>query len=1124
MTSDFAGNDPSKMEYMKQVTMDQECTYTRSDKVSSALAGGSSVEGFQTRIIRTIHYETRVIATNYGALGIRESVDPDDARRALTERSFAQIVHPTACSDEADDAAFMKDMDRTEMRVRINQLRLVSSLVAYVLIFIKELPFCRPNLRYASRLTEEWDHIFRTEYDIPTPTNRKKIKRRMLLELFAVESAVVEKFFSCMESSVEFEDMRPDADGQLSEWHVTQLADVVRNIQRHVDFENILNAWSHNLDHSVATAALPFHVKTVLAQMHGDAINLRQLRTGAAPERALGGAAGPSSSSADGGGGGLAHGANEGDPLRPPTAQGAEAAPGASDAFQAILPQPIMSEGLTRAECNRVATQLGTHRQLRNKMSSVLADSATAPSGLALDLNEPEHDRLTRIAQTDASMCKIHVPGPVAISPKTAAGAMLPSLDEVLNSGVPRELLEKALNGRAGGCAELGLQANSTAMIGVGEQDWEYKRVAHNSNYPGPADYDIGWVRMKPDGGRGGGQAQQQQQQAPPSADPAPDGGGGGTGIFPSSTAIVPAGGGKGGGASGGGKSVWTRMARKVQQVVRDSNSRVYSLPEELNVNESAWRDALYMVADGNDPSNQYRIPRRPPLDLVRGQALLSGHSPINGPVLSDPSEVCPAGIFQSRQRTSAFLNPPAFARPPDAVPVENSVFQRRLDHFNNQCALPTCVRPQGFRMASPIQEDKSDGGTIYWNKWVSGGHAAWVVECAALLSNVPGLSGHALSSAPDALKARGARSARPRGPTSRTPMDVDGNAPVATDGRSNPAPPSAQLQHVVENPDAQPMDTTPEPGANAKADAAPLRADYKVPSMVYNWDMQAMAMTIIANDTLHYDWEGRKILDAQGRWDGVSREPSMVETQRAYNPAAFAGEELATTLRDRPQHSLRFPCKHGKANILMPLTRAVPIKETRFAQASKPIENATMSSVETYALLQQEAIALGRPLNYSSLEYKAAESKLKNTDDLQDLSGNLFARSTWVDFTMQQLQQRGHDTDDEVARLHDQGIWLRLRVRNAKAATAGPPAADDPYSALIGKVQRASLTSFEAQERMMVDYADDPEGGGGDYGDLIRLQRQMREAQSRSEVRTAGMVRKAWTRDRANPPKKPRA
>ena len=46
--------------------MDQQVTYQRSDKVADARvgSGGGSIESFKTRIIRTIHYETRVISTS----------------------------------------------------------------------------------------------------------------------------------------------------------------------------------------------------------------------------------------------------------------------------------------------------------------------------------------------------------------------------------------------------------------------------------------------------------------------------------------------------------------------------------------------------------------------------------------------------------------------------------------------------------------------------------------------------------------------------------------------------------------------------------------------------------------------------------------------------------------------------------------------------------------------------------------------------------------------------------------------------------------------------------------------------------------------------------------------------
>ena len=69
-----------------------------------------------------------------------------------------------------------------------------ASLVAYVLIFIKHIPSCQPNLSYANMLCNKWYEILWTEYNLPRPSKRKKIKLRMMLELFAAESAVFEKF------------------------------------------------------------------------------------------------------------------------------------------------------------------------------------------------------------------------------------------------------------------------------------------------------------------------------------------------------------------------------------------------------------------------------------------------------------------------------------------------------------------------------------------------------------------------------------------------------------------------------------------------------------------------------------------------------------------------------------------------------------------------------------------------------------------------------------------------------------------------------------------------------------------------------------------------------------------
>ena len=156
----------------------------------------------------------------------------------------------------------------------------------------------------------------------------------------------------------------------------------------------------------------------------------------------------------------------------------------------------------------------------------------------------------------------------------------------------------------------------------------------------------------------------------------------------------------------------------------------------------------------------------------------------------------------------------------------------------------------------------------------------------------------------------------------------------------------------------------------------------------------------------------------------------------------------------------------------------------------------------QQYQLLQQESLAEGCPLSFSSMQYANAESKLKNTNDLDELTGNLFARSTWLLFTNKQLDARGHLTDDEQARLRDHGLYIRLQVRNARASN--PDGLGREYSKHIGKVPKARLTSMEAQERMTISYADNTAEGGEEYGDLHRERRRML-AQQQSNVMSGG-------------------
>mgnify|MGYP001322199826 CR=1 FL=1 len=238
--------------------------------------GATGVESFTTVVLDSIHYESYLMATNCGPLGLKADVEPNTNRTALSDRSIAHVVSAADDEDAGGDVDFDVEKCSDEMKARINVTRVLSCLTAYVLVFIKHQPHFRPNLTYANMLCNEWNNILWREYNLPRPSKRKKIKLRMTLEQLCVQSAVHEKF-AVSEAAVDFADMVPDENGDLSPFCIEQLADVVVSLQRCLDLEVIHTAWSHSLDHSPATSSHVFQMKTVLSQLHGNPLDRRTL-------------------------------------------------------------------------------------------------------------------------------------------------------------------------------------------------------------------------------------------------------------------------------------------------------------------------------------------------------------------------------------------------------------------------------------------------------------------------------------------------------------------------------------------------------------------------------------------------------------------------------------------------------------------------------------------------------------------------------------------------------------------------------------------------------------------------------------------------------------------------------
>lgn len=104
------------------------------------------------------------MSTNCGPLGMKGDIEPSDGRAALTDRSWAQICHSTG-DDDATDVDFEKLAKDPDMKIKINKIRVISCLTAYIMVFIKHKPHFQPNLAYANLLTNKFDEVRRPPPD-----------------------------------------------------------------------------------------------------------------------------------------------------------------------------------------------------------------------------------------------------------------------------------------------------------------------------------------------------------------------------------------------------------------------------------------------------------------------------------------------------------------------------------------------------------------------------------------------------------------------------------------------------------------------------------------------------------------------------------------------------------------------------------------------------------------------------------------------------------------------------------------------------------------------------------------------------------------------------------------------
>ena len=1140
--------------------------------------GSNGLESFTTVVLDSIHYESHLMCTNCGPMGLKADTEPNGNRAALTDRSIAHIVAAADDEDPGAEVEFDPNKLSDDMKAHVNKLRVVSCIVAYVLVFIKHIPQCQPNLTYAMMLCNEWYGIVWREYDLPRPSKRKKIKLRMLLHLFCVESAVVEKFMFA-ESAIDFADMLPDANGHLSPFCIEQLADVIRSLQRCLDQETIHTAWSHSLDHSPATSAHIFQMKTVLSQLHGNELDRHTLvgelpvvghgvDPNAAPQApcvngqpaqtqadtmndeeeeamlvammdrydaaqaaapAQGqpvppvGAPGPSMAPAppppqapqappvppqalpppqapqpppdnqfaDDGRGPI--GTNEGDPIVSPMS-----ADGKNSVCHIVNTKRAVHDDLTREECKHMAEELQMQREIRSDLSVRLLSSGKRRSNgtsksVCDDLVEVFTDAKEK--RTKRPMHRLSSTGK-HISAHSAAGACMPTVTDVMGRGHDPEFMKDILSGNE---SKFFSKSSGYHLLGIQPRGWEYECINHEAQLKGPADYDFNWARLTAFNGKGSNSGSKEAQTAAAKAGTA------GAGEVVVGQRVGPA------TAAKGTKSVWTNTAKVIKNLSRSNRTGMFSLMDAQSMTFESARDCLYQIG-AQLPENKQRIPlynhqRRS--ELKNSSRMLTSNQ--NFSALSGlPDTIHPNCMYNPPTATQPALTlDPNFANPqgierPEGSTVATSPYQKRLDHLTERRALPTCIAPDAFERGVSIKECEESNG-IYFNKHIASEHSQLVLEIGMYLSNVPGIAGGKYTVVPqsfrtpsagsgstekkvleeieearhEAAQAEQARQAaaanRPQEGASSPSADDDGpdlrTVHMDTDtftqhiGRSQDEmqeeeaeqdtwgaePPEVDeteadnrdmhgVEQDVAYPNREGSGIEAQPGASVQSAAQSIDKDAKVESLPYSWDMLAIFLSCKMVETLHNDVQ------------------PYVERMRKDYPDVFGNEDPDETLRDLPQICLRFPGLADKDQKLFPLSRQIPLTESRKCDIQKAVSRSCAPRELTEAC---HSFLQSRSIKYNDPEVQDHEAEKRGLDGNFALDGNLFARSTWVKFTLSALDARGMLTKGEKQRVNDQGLCLRLRVRNARAHAKHHAANKHLSGASLATTQ-----TFQAQAR----------------------------------------------------------
>ena len=365
----------------------------------------------------------------------------------------------------------------------------------------------------------------------------------------------------------------------------------------------------------------------------------------------------------------------------------------------------MMQDGMTRRHCGRLAEQLADIRRARCEYSKRLADSGQSCCGGA---DKSVFAEVTSVMSSS---------GRSAAQARERAAHVMPTAQDVLASGIDDQFLKDVLQGKA---SEHFDKNQWLHLLGLKrELPWEYECTSEQPNASngqrliGPAEVDFNWMIH--------------------------------SGFTKASKGGAGAPGADANASNGGGKkkTVWTNSTKVFRTASKHSRNNTFSLMDIESMPFESMRDTLFAMSLSDA---KVRIPvfSYQQKAILKNREMQANAKKIRENAL--PIEVHPQGIFRESgtckpwKLVKKFKNPEGFPRPADSI-VGTSGFQHRLDHLNNERAIPAAMTPVSFAKGVPIKESDAHNG-IFFNRWIAREHANLVVEAGAYMSRVPGVAG----------------------------------------------------------------------------------------------------------------------------------------------------------------------------------------------------------------------------------------------------------------------------------------------------------------------------------------------------------------------------------------------